>query len=106
HVRVSELDGPECPYCHARGCLTTLVGAQALLDRAGAAASRRFKSFKTLVNYAREEKAGGPVRAVLANAGALMGEALAPLVTALNPDRVVMGGMIDPDAYFLVSDGL
>ncbi len=89
HVPVHD-DGPLCG-CGGRGCLESYVGAQALLDRAvrdgvlhpdGTAGD--------LLRAAVEGDEGA--RLVYADAGALLGRALAGVVHTLDPEAVVVLG--------------
>lgn len=77
------LDGPPCE-CGNRGCLETLAGARAI-----ARAAKR-ESFDEVVSAAR----AGDERALtaLADAGRLIGTAIANLTIFLAPQRVVVGG--------------
>lgn len=87
HVTVAR-DGDVC-RCGNRGCLETVVGAQALIaplvPTRGADTTLR-----DIIAAAREGDEG--TRRVLADAGAAVGRALAPLCTVLDPALVVIGG--------------
>jgi predicted NBD/HSP70 family sugar kinase len=86
--------GPVCS-CGNRGCLETQVSTEALLRRAGEAGVLAAGSaLEDLVAVAD----GGDVRALalLADAGGLLGRALAGTVNLLGPERVVVIGEIAP----------
>jgi glucokinase len=76
-------DGPACE-CGNRGCLEAFAGARAIARAAGR------ESFDEVVPAARagDERA----RAALADAGRLIGTAIANLTIFVAPQRVVVGG--------------
>jgi glucokinase len=76
-------DGPRCE-CGNRGCLETFAGARAIARAAAC------ESFDEVVRAARagDERA----RTALADAGRLIGTAIANLTIFLAPQRVVVGG--------------
>lgn len=79
--------GPMC-RCGNRGCLETLVGAQALVDLL-----RPALGDVTLPDVLRRAADGDPAcRRVVADAGAAVGAATASLCNLLNPELVVVGG--------------
>jgi len=89
HVPVHD-DGPLCG-CGGRGCLESYVGAQALLDRAVRnGVLRSSDSADALVQAADDGHAGA--RLIYADAGALLGRALAGVVHTLDPEAVVVMG--------------
>ncbi|MDP9101353.1 MAG: ROK family transcriptional regulator [Actinomycetota bacterium] len=90
--------GPVC-RCGNRGCLELLAGASALL-RQMAAAGVELDGVPSLLRMAAEGHAG--VRRVLADAGELVGLAVANLVTLLDADRVVVGGELAAAGEVLV----
>ncbi len=79
--------GPICK-CGSRGCLDTLVGAQALID--SLRISRGPLSLSDLLDLASSGDPG--CRQVVADAGATIGVAVANLAVAFNPEIVVVGG--------------
>jgi predicted NBD/HSP70 family sugar kinase len=89
--------GPIC-RCGSRGCLDTLVGAQALID--SLRISRGPLSLSDLLEFA---SAGDPgCRQVVADAGAAVGVAAANLAVAFNPEVVVVGGeLAQTESIFL-----
>lgn len=91
HARAGELghvildpDGPSCS-CGGRGCLERLAGLDAILLSAGVASR---------VELERRCEAGD-LRALdaVADAGRLVGVALASVTNLLDPDAVVLGGV-------------
>ena len=96
HV-LTDPQGPIC-RCGSRGCLDTLVGAQALID--SLRISRGPLSLSDLLEFA---SAGDPgCRQVVADAGAAIGVAVANLAVAFNPEIVVVGGeLAQTDDVFL-----
>jgi len=86
HVLVDP-DGPIC-RCGNRGCLETAVAGPALVELL-----RRSHGPLTLphmIRLANEGDAGA--RRVIADAGRVVGRALADVCNVLNPDRIVVGG--------------
>jgi predicted NBD/HSP70 family sugar kinase len=86
HVLVDP-DGPIC-RCGNRGCLETAVAGSALVELL-----RRSHGPLTLphmIRLANEGDAGA--RRVIADAGRVVGRALADVCNVLNPDRIVVGG--------------
>jgi len=79
--------GPIC-RCGNRGCLETLVGAQALLDDL-----RPSLGEITVAHMLDCAAAGDPgCRRVIADAGNAIGGALATLCNLVDPQRIVIGG--------------
>ncbi|WGL52410.1 ROK family transcriptional regulator [Nocardioides sp. BP30] len=107
HLRAGELghvildpDGPPCS-CGGRGCLERLAGLDAILQAAGA------PSRLELERRCRDgdDRALGAV----ADAGRLVGVALASVTNLLDPDAVVLGGVFAALAPWLqpaVADAL
>jgi glucokinase len=87
------LDGPPCE-CGNRGCLETLAGARAIARAAGK------DSFDELVASAD----AGDERTIsaLADAGRLIGTAIANLTIFLAPERVVIGGGVAEAGDYLL----
>ena len=86
HVLVDP-DGPIC-RCGNRGCLETSVAGPALVELL-----RRSHGPLTvphMIRLANEGDAGA--RRVIADAGRVVGRALADVCNVLNPDRIVVGG--------------
>jgi predicted NBD/HSP70 family sugar kinase len=84
---VVDPDGPVC-RCGNRGCLETLVGAQALLDDL-----RPSLGEISLADMLERAAAGDlACRRILADAGSAIGAALATLCNLINPQRIVVGG--------------
>jgi glucokinase len=76
-------DGPRCE-CGNRGCLELYAGSRAIASAAGTA---------TFADAVHAAKAGDErARRALADAGTLIGIAVANLVIFVCPDRVVVGG--------------
>ena len=88
HVRVDP-NGPIC-RCGARGCLNTSVSAESLADLLRV--SHGPMSLRAIVQHANVGDPG--CRQVIADAGALIGAAIADLATVLAPDRIVVGGQL------------
>lgn len=96
HVLVDP-HGPICP-CGSRGCLDTLVGAQALID--SLRISHGPLSLEDLLSFASNGDPG--CRQVVADAGAAIGVAVANLAVAINPQIVIVGGeLAQTDDVFL-----
>ncbi len=82
--------------CGLRGCLATVVGVQALLERAAelsAAAPGDAHNLSTIDALERAALAGDPVaRQVATEAAEYLGIAVAGLLNLMNPSMVVLGG--------------
>ncbi len=87
HVRVAA-DGHIC-RCGNRGCLETVVGARALVT-ALAHSKGPQTSVEQLLELVERDDPGA--RRLLADAGQVIGDALAGICTVLDPGLVVVGG--------------
>lgn len=88
HTTIDE-NGSLC-YCGNRGCLETLAGAPAILRMVER--GRGELTFTRVLALADE---GDPVcRRALADAGRQVGVAVASICNLLNPERVVVGGLL------------
>lgn len=92
----------ECPNCMLRGCLETVAGGSVL--------ARRFPELRTITDVVRTARggSGAECRAVLDEAAEQVGRALGPLVSAYNPEMLIVGGAFQREAgdYDLIADGL
>lgn len=89
HVLVDE-SGPMC-RCGNRGCLETLVGAEALVELL----RRSHGKDLTLDQLIALASTGDPgCRRVLADAGRTIGTTVAALCNQFNPERVIVGGTL------------
>lgn len=91
--------------CGGRGCLETLIGADALVDQAKIVLGHIEQTRpKTLAELVAEANQGNAVcRRVLEDAAGLLGQALGNLCNVLNPQVVVIGGAFGrPEASHLV----
>lgn len=80
-------EGAIC-QCGSRGCLNTVVGADALIDRL-----RVSRGPMTLREVVREAQEGDPgCRQVVAAAGAKIGAVVAGLALSTEPEVIVVGG--------------
>ncbi|MFC7581237.1 ROK family transcriptional regulator [Schaalia naturae] len=86
HVQVDP-QGAIC-QCGGRGCLNTVVGADALVD--SLRISRGPLTLHDVISLAIEGDPG--CRQVIADAGSAIGTALADLSTWTDPQRIVVGG--------------
>lgn len=86
HVRVDSA-GHIC-RCGARGCLSTLVSGEALADLVRL--SHGPMDLRAIVKAARDGDPG--CQQVVADAGSLIGTALADLATVVAPERITYGG--------------
>ena len=86
HVQVDP-NGPIC-QCGGRGCLNTVVGADALVDLLRV--SRGPLSLRDVLAFANEGDPG--CRHVISDAGRVIGAALSNLAITVNPRAVVVGG--------------
>jgi predicted NBD/HSP70 family sugar kinase len=91
--------GKPC-LCGLRGCLVTLVGAPALVDRAAELApsfpdSPLAGRIITIVELENAALAGDPLALQVAQeAAAHLGRAVAGLLNIMNPSMVIIGGML------------
>ncbi|HZF90670.1 ROK family transcriptional regulator [Streptomyces sp.] len=90
-----EPDGVMC-QCGGRGCLETVIGAEALVQRVRQARTRTgaaaFEHLEDVIRAAREQD---PVcMRVIKDAGRTLGSFLAQLCNLINPDVVVVGGQL------------
>ena len=111
HTRV-ERAGKFCLY-GGRGCLETVIGADALVEQARTGLGHRMvdppRTIEELISKA--EKGSLVCRRVLAEAGQVLGVAIGNVCNLLNPDIVVIGGTLgqisdprrggDRDEFFL-----
>lgn len=97
HVEVDP-SGAICP-CGSRGCLNTVVGAEALTGLLRM--SRGGITLRDLIRLAVEGDPG--CRQVIADAGAAIGAVVAGLALALDPQRVVVGGELAETGELLLA---
>ena len=81
---------PRCPHCRQRDCLDGLVGGLTIADAVDlpnldAVAEAALDSERPQYDRARE---------VLAVAAELIGHAIGPALTLINPERIVIGGAV------------
>jgi glucokinase len=106
HIPV-EKDGPIC-YCGSRGCLESVAGAPAIVDSVRSALAKGVHSSLvggevTLANILLAADGGDRLAAtVLERAAGYIGDAVGGLVNLLNPQAVVLGGLLAmPGGVFL-----
>lgn len=87
HILVAS-DGPVC-RCGRRGCLATFSSGAAIIDRLG---GQGIVAMADVVQAARQ--GDETVEAVLRSAADVLGGALAATVTTVNPNRLVLGGVV------------
>jgi predicted NBD/HSP70 family sugar kinase len=91
HVIVDR-HGQFCP-CGGRGCLETVIGADALLEQARTSIAGRRQKIETLAELIALARGGHPTcQRVLREAATTLGEAIGNLCNVLNPEVVVLGG--------------
>ncbi|MFC8598041.1 MULTISPECIES: ROK family transcriptional regulator [unclassified Isoptericola] len=88
HVQVDPA-GRICS-CGSRGCLDTVVGDRALLEPLRS--SHGNLTLRDVVRLVNDDDPG--CREIVADAGTVIGGVVAGLATALNPERVVVGGVL------------
>ena len=92
HITIDP-NGPPC-VCGSRGCLATIIGAEALLSRARNRWGKKKKS-PTVTDIVSGARAGDPVaRALVDEVGHSLGIVVAGLLNMMNPAIVVLGGEI------------
>ncbi len=89
HTVVDE-SGLVC-YCGSRGCLETIVGAPAIVDLLRRSHGEHL-TLPAVLALAAQGDAG--CQRALADAGHVLGGAVANVCTVLNPERVVVGGTL------------
>ena len=98
HTVVVE-DGPLCPRCGNRGCLDVVAGSAALVERIPGA-----EDLATALALAR---AGDETAvAVFTQAAEHTARALGAMVSVLNPNLVVIGGIVGGDGYDVIRPAL
>lgn len=91
HV-VVDPGGHFCP-CGGRGCLETVIGADALLEQAKTSIAGRRMKIETLAELIAFAREGHPTcQRVLREAATMLGVAIGNLCNVLNPEVVVLGG--------------
>jgi predicted NBD/HSP70 family sugar kinase len=78
--------------CGARGCLEAYVGAEALIERWGAAPEGAGEEAAIAALLAADESGDPDARALLADAAEYLGAGIADLVNLFNPERIVLSG--------------
>lgn len=97
HVSIAPLDGKPC-VCGLRGCLVTVIGAQALEDRAEELVvdypdSVLASSQRTILAIEAAAMVGDPLAVRIATEAAeSLGIAVAGLLNLMNPALVILGG--------------
>lgn len=87
HIRMAE-DGPLC-RCGRHGCLAAFSSGRAIAERVGGL------GLSGLQDLSDAARAGDPdVAPILTSAARVLGQALSATITTLNPDRLVIGGII------------
>jgi predicted NBD/HSP70 family sugar kinase len=76
--------------CGRRGCVETIASSQAILDRVRSAVGDASVTMERAVDLAHEGVV--PVVAAFAEAGEVIGAALAALVNLVGPERVIIAG--------------
>ncbi|MGV9263283.1 ROK family protein [Kitasatospora sp. NPDC003701] len=90
HTKV-HVGGRRC-RCGARGCLEAYVGAEALVERWGAAPPGDGEKAGLAALLAAAEVGEPAATGLLAEAAEYLGAAIADLVNLFNPERIVIGG--------------
>ncbi|MFI5530513.1 ROK family protein [Kitasatospora sp. NPDC051853] len=78
--------------CGSKGCLEAYVGAEALVERWGAAPPGSSEKEGLAALLAAAEAGDPAAEALLAEAAEYLGAAIADLVNLFNPERIVIGG--------------
>lgn len=92
HITVDP-DGDVC-LCGGRGCLDTIIGAEALLAQVRQARRRSLQEQPTSLRSLIQQAHGGDAACgrILNDAGRALGRALAQVCNLINPRLVVLGG--------------
>ena len=91
-------DGPVCG-CGRRGCVNSLASGHRLLEGLEAVHGSHLE-LGDIVRLAGDGDTGA--RRVLVDAGLVIGEALAPVCNALNPEAAIIGGELAPPGSPLI----
>ncbi|MEV5895031.1 ROK family transcriptional regulator [Nonomuraea fuscirosea] len=103
HVRVADSGERECS-CGSRGCLETVASGAALV-RELAGRGLPVSSTRDVIDAV--DNADPAVVTLVRQAGRLLGVAVSGLVNFLNPDRVVLGGVLSTlDVYVAAVKGV
>jgi glucokinase len=97
-----------CDFCGHEVCLERAISGEAILRQLKKLKPSRARSnLRDAIEEAwKEPTSGGPVRQLLKDSAYLLGTALAPLVTGLNPELIVVGGHFRGDDYPLIGTEL
>ncbi|MCU1658627.1 MAG: transcriptional regulator, partial [Pseudonocardiales bacterium] len=82
--------GPEC-HCGGTGCVEAIIGESALLNRIAEVAGEPVRSWPDAVGLADGPR-GPEIRAVFADAGRILGLAIASVANLVGPQRIVLTG--------------
>lgn len=96
HVRIPEAAGRRC-RCGRDGCLAAVASGRALL------AAPELAGYRTLRQLVDAHDNDPAVRSAVAEAGRVLGRALAATVGTLNPGRVAIGGLVGVLPDFLLA---
>jgi predicted NBD/HSP70 family sugar kinase len=96
HVRIPEAAGRRC-RCGRDGCLAAVASGRALL------ASPQLAGYRNLRQLVDAYDSDPAVRSAVAEAGRVLGRALAATVGTLNPGRVAIGGLVGVLPDFLLA---
>ena len=96
HVRIPEAAGRHC-RCGRDGCLAAVASGRALL------ASPQLAGYRSLRQLVDGYDSDPAVRSAVAEAGRVLGRALAATVGTLNPGRVAIGGLVGVLPDFLLA---
>ncbi|MET8829046.1 ROK family transcriptional regulator [Streptomyces sp. NPDC004610] len=91
HARISGFGDPQC-RCGNRGCLESLVGGWALARDARGRHQDNSHDARDVVDQVKSGDSGAV--AALRAAGRVLGEAVAYATSLLNPDVIVLGGIL------------
>ncbi|MGW3287301.1 ROK family protein [Streptomyces sp. NPDC001002] len=91
HARISGFGDPQC-RCGNRGCLESLVGGWALARDARARHQDNSHDARDVVEQVKSGDSGAVT--ALRAAGRVLGEAVAYATSLLNPDVIVLGGIL------------
>jgi predicted NBD/HSP70 family sugar kinase len=102
HTRVDyAADAPLC-HCGRRGCLEAHVATYALVREAQRLDPERFRDGEIATLFAAAETGDETVRAILARAGTMLGNAVANLINIFDPALVVFSGEALKSGNYLV----
>jgi predicted NBD/HSP70 family sugar kinase len=92
----------KCPDCHQVDCLQSVASGKTVAEALG------LRDLAAVAHAALDESSheSEAARRTLKVAAGLIGRAIGPVLTLLNVERIVVGGMVGPELYPLLAEDL